>query len=401
MMLSQVSKTLLRRRLPYNSSSFSNRDFEPFSSSLQRFLSTGSSGGDGDDTNNKQEENSDPFGMSYEDGENNVGPKSKLPPVYSRDPVSGKLTGEIERDAEQDEANSRLLNMTNEEREEDLSKSLLESWKSLQNKDSEEEDESLDDEISRMIRRQEIALNPHGRKVSDVSEVRELMKQRQEFDEESGEYEDDDSMKAPLSSGEFKSFKNFMKKTQNKSVGSEDIPIMSNYAPPTSKGFDPDQDLSWITDANASSSQDWLENIMPSDLEFPRRVNRRDAKPIPKELLHHNNLALLRRYVTPGGQIVNRTQSRLGAKDQRKVAKLIKRARHLGLIPVIGKWKYEDHGDLFADDLDQDREWEKELKNRGLWIQRIASKAADEKAAANKINDVENVSSSVGQEAKN
>ncbi|OEU10576.1 hypothetical protein FRACYDRAFT_145650, partial [Fragilariopsis cylindrus CCMP1102] len=50
--------------------------------------------------------------------------------------------------------------------------------------------------------------------------------------------------------------------------------------------------------------------------------------------LHHNNLALLRRYITPSGQIMNRVQSRLGAKDQRKISKLIKRARHLGLIPM-------------------------------------------------------------------
>ncbi|EED88776.1 predicted protein, partial [Thalassiosira pseudonana CCMP1335] len=59
--------------------------------------------------------------------------------------------------------------------------------------------------------------------------------------------------------------------------------------------------------------------------------------PLPKKILHHNNLILLRRYVTPGGKIMNRVQSRLGAKDQRKVAKLVKRARHLGLIPHMGQ----------------------------------------------------------------
>eukprot|EP00957_Ditylum_brightwellii_P052048 3948181-Ditylum_brightwellii.AAC.1 len=65
---------------------------------------------------------------------------------------------------------------------------------------------------------------------------------------------------------------------------------------------------------------------MPHDLNPTRHVNRRRAKPVPEQLLHHNNLTLLRRYVTPGGQIMNRVQSRLGAKDQRKLRTLVKRA---------------------------------------------------------------------------
>ena len=137
----------------------------------------------------------------------------------------------------------------------------------------------------------------------------------------------------------------------------------------------PDLDLEWTSlaaqrsiggDVDDGDLEDVFANLMPSDLNPAKKVNRKSAKLIPKDLLHHNNLALLRRYVTPGGQIMNRTQSRLGAKDQRKVAKLIKRARHLGLIPVIGQWKVEDNGDLKEDDLLQNREWEDELVKRGL-----------------------------------
>jgi len=63
---------------------------------------------------------------------------------------------------------------------------------------------------------------------------------------------------------------------------------------------------------------------------------------------------------------MNRTQSRLGAKDQRKVAKLVKRARHLGLIPVLGQWKFEDKGNVRDVSLMVERGWEERLVERGL-----------------------------------
>jgi small subunit ribosomal protein S18 len=125
-------------------------------------------------------------------------------------------------------------------------------------------------------------------------------------------------------------------------------------------------------DVDAEDLEDPFANLMPSDLNPAKKVNRRRAKPIPKELLHHNNLSLLRRYVTPGGQIMNRIQSRLGAKDQRKVAKLVKRARHLGLIPVLGQWKFEDRGSVKDPSIYEDKEWELKLIERGL-IERKSS----------------------------
>jgi small subunit ribosomal protein S18 len=138
----------------------------------------------------------------------------------------------------------------------------------------------------------------------------------------------------------------------------------------------PDLDLEWMTasaqrtmadtDLDEEDLEDPFANLMPSDLNPAKKVNRRNAKPIPKQLLHHNNLSLLRRYVTPGGQIMNRIQSRLGAKDQRKVAKLVKRARHLGLIPVLGQWKFEDKGNVKDPSLWEYKDWEKRLVERGL-----------------------------------
>jgi small subunit ribosomal protein S18 len=80
-------------------------------------------------------------------------------------------------------------------------------------------------------------------------------------------------------------------------------------------------------------------------------------------------VALLRHFVTPTGQIRNRVQTRLGARDQRRVARLIRRARCLGLIPYQGQFKVERHGWVHAPDIREDRPWEKELKRRGLEIQ--------------------------------
>ncbi len=44
----------------------------------------------------------------------------------------------------------------------------------------------------------------------------------------------------------------------------------------------------------------------------------------------------LRRYVNPQGKILPRRRSGLSAKNQRLLARAIKRARHLALLPIAG-----------------------------------------------------------------
>jgi hypothetical protein len=78
----------------------------------------------------------------------------------------------------------------------------------------------------------------------------------------------------------------------------------------------------------------------------------------------------LQRFMTPTGQIRNRVQTRLGARDQRRVAKLVKRARALGLMPYSGQFKAEQHGWIHAKDMAEDKGWERELEKRGLVIKR-------------------------------
>lgn len=64
----------------------------------------------------------------------------------------------------------------------------------------------------------------------------------------------------------------------------------------------------------------------------------------PKECYFHkegkepkySDVEVLRRYLSDRGRIIGRTRSGLCAKDQRKLTRAIKHARHLALLPFIG-----------------------------------------------------------------
>lgn len=49
--------------------------------------------------------------------------------------------------------------------------------------------------------------------------------------------------------------------------------------------------------------------------------------------LNFKNTKLLQRFLTPSGNIVPRSKSGLSAKLQRRLAREIKRARHMALLP--------------------------------------------------------------------
>jgi len=341
-------------------------------------------GGDKDDKDKTSSED-DPFGLNFEDsnlaeGSVNIGPKSSLPPKYKRDVVTGKFTNEVE--TELSEEVTKLLNLGPLTKERRLTGTFQ---KALESKDGEEEgfglNESLE-HVAERIREEELAMNTLGRRVSDLQTSDSV-----------------DASSAPLTDNELRSLRKYIKKKAGAAHGDisqptkrlvEDvgdlIPIASQHSAKSSAEYEfdpenPDMDLKWTTpsahramqDLDDSNIDDPFVTLLPSDLVVSSKVNRKRAKPIPPKLLHHNNVQLLRRYVTPGGQIMNRVQSRLGAKDQRKVAKLIKRARHLGLIPFLGQWKVEDHGNVKEKDLLEEREWEQQLIERGI-VERKALK---------------------------
>ena len=82
----------------------------------------------------------------------------------------------------------------------------------------------------------------------------------------------------------------------------------------------------------------------PTEYRNPGFKNRKDARKIDASELRHTNLAFLQQFVGGNGAILSRRVTGLSAKDQRKVAKLVKRARHIGLIPHVGGWRVVESG---------------------------------------------------------
>lgn len=327
------------------------------------------SGKEGNDKNGtpKLDHDDDPFGLNFEGGTEPGNLGTKLPPKYKRDPMTGKFTGEEEKEFTQEQ--KKLLKMDPVEEQEYLLQKVFDDWDL-----SEEEDETGApkklSELARRIRQDNMGLNTLGRSVEAQS-----MKPKLE-DGEDG-HVDKTGFSKPLSPAEFKAFQKHMKEEYEMDIDEDDIPVEpSSERASLLDGYADNEYLNdkWMSSRavrfmDDTKDDDPFSDLLPSDLSPTKLVNRRQAKKLPRELLHHNNLALLRRYITPTGQIMNRVQSRLGAKDQRKISKLIKRARALGLLPTAGQFVIETHGHIHEEDIHEDREWEKELKRRGLVVQ--------------------------------
>jgi ribosomal protein S18 len=223
------------------------------------------------------------------------------------------------------------------------------------------------------VRRTEMGLNTLGRSVS-------AQKAEDQLEDGTGIGRDESGFSNKLTPGEFASFQAYMMKKHKVEVTEDELPVLGNIdeAYEEDDENDPDNlDLSmkWLSSRARRQMDDVLNDnpysdLMPGDLSPTRLVNRKRAKWIPARLLHHNNIPLLRTFITETGQIQNRVQTRLGARDQRIISRLIKRARCLGLIPVAGQFKAEQHGWVHAKDIHDERPWEKELVRRGLVIKR-------------------------------
>nr|YP_010564982.1 ribosomal protein S18 [Hyalomonas oviformis]UZA61986.1 ribosomal protein S18 [Hyalomonas oviformis] len=58
-----------------------------------------------------------------------------------------------------------------------------------------------------------------------------------------------------------------------------------------------------------------------------------------RRIIDYKHCGLLQRYIGLGGKILPRRQTRLTAKQQRYIAKTIKSARIMGLLPFVSKEK--------------------------------------------------------------
>lgn len=76
-----------------------------------------------------------------------------------------------------------------------------------------------------------------------------------------------------------------------------------------------------------------------SEIELPkfernRRSNRRPNQTVP-EYVDWKDVDFLKRFIPERGKIMPRRISGISAKDQRRVAQAIKRARYMALIPFV------------------------------------------------------------------
>jgi len=340
-----------------------------------------SSGNDGDNDNNNKKADDQDQSLFLQDEES-----FPAPPSYVRDAVTGKWTSETH--AEISSKDRKLLNLPDQDKSEEVMNRLGERWEKASSEAAADGEDGLlgtlnkeHERVASRIQEQQLALGTIGRDPADNI--------KKGGDDDDSDVPTDVDIEKPLTPREYQALKTYAQKEHNIhpkdfSRLAEDDPdlIPHNSVSSGSEGsseskqfFDADLDLAYLNPKlnrrafkdEGAEGDDPFADLLPSDLNPARKVNRRHAKPIPKVLLHHNNLSLLRRYTTPGGKIMNRVQSRLGAKDQRKISKLVKRARHLGLIPNLGQWKFEDHGNRGDEVVENKRDWEVELEKRGLW----------------------------------
>jgi small subunit ribosomal protein S18 len=327
-----------------------------------------------------------------------LGPRDTWPPRYRRDAATGRLLVHEVR-AEMSDEDRRVLRVAAEdpvERDRSTLRHLERHWARRRRqqqdkaggdheggKDEQDEGDVIDD-WGRRVRETRMSTNVLGRSVQSQLATEAL-------DDGTALGRDESGFSQHLTPAEFRSFQAFLQHKHHLDLGSDDLPVQETSFPMASSSSssssfganeaDPAADdtrrsLQWLTQRAQRQMDDLADDdnpyaeLMPGDLSPTPLVNRKRAKLLPRELLSHNNVELLQYFLSPTGQIKNRVQTRLGAKDQRKIARLVKRARALGLIPHVGQFKVEKHGWIHAENMPQDRPWEEELVRRGLVIQR-------------------------------
>ena len=79
-----------------------------------------------------------------------------------------------------------------------------------------------------------------------------------------------------------------------------------------------------------------LEGGLDQEIEkMPRRFQRRRPRQVVPDYVDWKDVDFLRRFVPERGKIMPRRISGISAKDQRRVAKAIKRARSMALLPFV------------------------------------------------------------------
>ncbi|MGI8885161.1 MAG: 30S ribosomal protein S18, partial [Pyrinomonadaceae bacterium] len=68
---------------------------------------------------------------------------------------------------------------------------------------------------------------------------------------------------------------------------------------------------------------------------MPRRFQRRRPRQVVPDYIDWKDVDYLKQYIPERGKIMPRRISGISAKDQRRIAKAIKRARAMALLPFV------------------------------------------------------------------
>jgi small subunit ribosomal protein S18 len=84
-----------------------------------------------------------------------------------------------------------------------------------------------------------------------------------------------------------------------------------------------------------------MENVMGVEEEFvdkmPRRYPRRRPRQVVPDYIDWKDVDYLRQFIPERGKIMPRRISGITAKDQRRLATAIKRARAMALLPFVSE----------------------------------------------------------------
>lgn len=86
-------------------------------------------------------------------------------------------------------------------------------------------------------------------------------------------------------------------------------------------------------EGSASNRRRWTPRRGPKMCQFY-------ADKLPT--LHYRQTDILRHFISPEGKIMPRRQTGCSAKDQRKITRAIKHARHMALLPFVGSSRASD-----------------------------------------------------------
>lgn len=90
------------------------------------------------------------------------------------------------------------------------------------------------------------------------------------------------------------------------------------------------EDIADLNDIDLGKVSELKNERMP-----PRRYQRRRQGPTVPDYIDWKDVDLLKRFIPERGKIMPRRISQISAKDQRRVAKAVKRARSMALIPFV------------------------------------------------------------------